>query len=77
MFAPSFLSTLCLALAVAATPIAPVITVRNGPSVSLPIKRQVNDKAIRNLYQHDVNRAKRIISRVSGKVSNHPFQIPM
>ena len=68
MFAPSLLSTLLLALAVAATPITPIVTVRNGP-VSLPISRRLNETGARNLYQNDLKRAKALIARGSGQAS--------
>ena len=67
MFPPSLLSTLLLALSVAATPIAPVITVRNSP-VSLPISRRRNGD-LRNLYQHDLKRANALIGRGSGQAN--------
>ena len=69
MFAPSLLSTLCLALAAAATPIAPVVTVRNGP-ITLPISRHTNEQGARNLYQNDLKRANALISRGSGQANS-------
>jgi len=62
MFAPSLLSTLLLALAVAATPIAPVVTVRNGP-VTLPISRRLSKKSGINLHQNDMKRANALFGR--------------
>ena len=67
MFAPSLLSTLLLALSVAASPIAPVVTVRNGP-VSLPISRRRNGD-LRNLYQNDLQRANALTSREGGQAN--------
>ena len=68
MFAPSLLSTLLLALAVAATPIAPVITVRNGP-VSLPISRRLNEEGARNLYQNDLKHTNALVKRGSSQAN--------
>jgi len=68
MLAPSLLSTLLLALAVAATPVHPVVTVRDSP-VTLPISRRLNKANVRNLYRHDLKRANALKGRVSGQAS--------
>jgi len=68
MFAPSLLSTLLLALAVAATPIRPVVTVRDG-TVSFPISRRLNGTSVRNLYQNDLRRANALIGRISDQAN--------
>ena len=53
------LSTLFLALSVAASP---AITVRDGP-ITLPISRRLNSTNVLDIYQHDFKRAQALRSR--------------
>ena len=60
MFAPLLLSTLLLAFAVVhATPVATI----DKPLITLPISRRVNVTSLRDLYQHDLKRAKALKAR--------------
>ena len=72
MFASSLLSTLLLALAVAATPVAPVVTVRNGP-VTLPISRRLTGKGVLNLFEKDLKRANALVGRHSESYEANVF----
>ncbi len=59
MFPTTLLTTLLLALCVAANP---VIQVRDSP-ITLPISRRVNETSARNLVQHDLQRVKALKAR--------------
>ena len=59
MIASSLLSTLLLALAVAANP---VITARDAP-ITLSISRRLNSTKVLDLYQHDLKRAQALKAR--------------
>lgn len=59
MFPATLLTTLILALSVAANPI---VQVRSSP-ITLPISRRVNETSARNLLKHDLQRAKALKAR--------------
>ncbi|KAF9015688.1 aspartic protease [Cyathus striatus] len=64
MFAKALLSTLILALTVAANP----VLVERAP-VSLPLARRVNTTTVHNLVRHDLARAKALKARGQAKVA--------
>ncbi|GLB35829.1 putative peptidase A1 [Lyophyllum shimeji] len=66
MFPASLLSTLLLALAVAANP----IVIRDSP-VTLPLARRLNTTSIHNLLRHDQSRAKALRARAEAKASGN------
>lgn len=64
MFSASLLSTLLLALAVSANPVA-----LHDAKVTLPLARRLNTTSIHNLVRHDQNRAKALRARAEAKTS--------
>ena len=64
MFPSTLLTTLILALAVAANPI-----VVDQPKVTLPLVRRLNLTSVHNLLRHDQSRAKALKARGSASTS--------
>jgi cathepsin E len=69
MFPTTLLTTLLLALSVAANP----VLVNRSP-VTLPIARRVNLTSVHNLVRHDQNRAKALKLKGAAKAAGIPFQ---
>ncbi|KIL59258.1 hypothetical protein M378DRAFT_14958 [Amanita muscaria Koide BX008] len=72
MFSKTLLSTLLLALAVAANPVA-----TRGPYTKLQLSRQLNTTGVYNVLQHDQARAAHLVAKASGKQTRAVYNEPI
>ncbi|KIL59267.1 hypothetical protein M378DRAFT_1015803 [Amanita muscaria Koide BX008] len=72
MFSKTLLSTLLLALAVAANPVAP-----REPYTKLQLSRQLNTTGVYNVLQHDQARAAHLVAKASGKQTRAVYNDPI